>query len=135
MRNFIRAMRFAWPYRFRIGVSFVCALLAAVLWSLNFTAIYPILKIFTSGQNLQTWINASIETHRREHLDPLNQKMEELQKKKTILKEMAEDPNKNRHERQLAGEMSKVETELAAALTEFHRLHVAKRYIDAYCPT
>ena len=28
MRHFIRALRFAWPYRFRLAVSFLCALFA-----------------------------------------------------------------------------------------------------------
>ena len=133
MRNFIRALRFAYPYRLRIGVSIACALFAAVLWSLNFTAIYPILKIFTSGQNLQTWVNSSIDTC-QQRLDPLNAQMEDLQKKKAIVKDL-HDGHKDRHQRQLAGEMSKVEAELAATLAELHRLHVIKRYIDAYCPT
>jgi ATP-binding cassette subfamily B protein/subfamily B ATP-binding cassette protein MsbA len=61
MRNFIRALRFAGPYRFRLGISIVCALLAAALWSLNFTAIYPILKIFSSGDNLQSGVDKSID--------------------------------------------------------------------------
>lgn len=134
MRNFIRAMRFAWPYRFRIGISLGCALFAAMLWSLNFTAIYPILKIFTSGKNLQAWVNESIDTLQRDRLDPLNAKIDDLQKKKALLKDL-EDGNKNRHERQLAGEMHRVEADLAAALAELHRLHVLKRYLDAYCPT
>ena len=53
MKNFLRTLRFAWPYRRRLVISIGCALFAAALWSLNFTAIYPILKIFTTGQNLQ----------------------------------------------------------------------------------
>src|SRR5438477_468277 len=45
MKNFLRALRCAWPYRVRLGVSVVCAILAAIFWGLNFTAIYPVLKV------------------------------------------------------------------------------------------
>src|SRR5437763_73007 len=31
MKNFLRALRFAWPFRFRLGLSIVCALLAVAL--------------------------------------------------------------------------------------------------------
>ena len=51
----LRALRYCWPYRHRMVLSVVCALLAAVLWGLNFTAIYPVLKILGSDQNLQSW--------------------------------------------------------------------------------
>src|ERR1700730_8048661 len=60
MKNFLRAMRFAWPYRYRTIISVLCALLAAVFWGLNFTAIYPVLKIIGSGQTLQEWVDTSI---------------------------------------------------------------------------
>src|SRR5262245_38651475 len=41
MKNFARALRHAWPYRGRLLISVVCALMAAVLWGGNFTSIYP----------------------------------------------------------------------------------------------
>src|ERR1700716_2611934 len=57
MKNFLRALRFAWPYRGRLLLSCVAAILAAVFWSLNFTAIYPVLKILGSEKNLQQWVD------------------------------------------------------------------------------
>src|SRR5579884_1047744 len=60
MKNFLRALRCAWPYRVRLGVSVFCAVLAAVFWGLNFTAIYPVLKIIGSDKNLQQWCDTEI---------------------------------------------------------------------------
>src|SRR4051794_23633910 len=60
MKNFLRALRYIIPYRRRLILSIICALLAAVLWGLNFTAVYPFLKVLTTGQNLQTWIDDTI---------------------------------------------------------------------------
>ena len=61
MKNFLRAFRFAWAYRGRLFVSVACALFAAVFWGLNFTAIYPVLKILGSDKNLQEWIDSEIQ--------------------------------------------------------------------------
>src|SRR5947209_2601182 len=71
MKNFLRALRYVLPYRRRLLVSILCAGLAAILWGLNFTAVYPFLKLLTTEQNLHTWIDESIE--RQNHLvDKLN---------------------------------------------------------------
>ena len=72
MKNFVRALRFAWPYRGRLFFSILCALLAAALWSLTFTAIYPVQKILGSDKNLQEYINDSIQD--------TNKQVDELQK-------------------------------------------------------
>src|SRR5438477_7531306 len=61
MKTFLRALRCAWPYRNRLGLSIACALAAAVFWGLNFTAIYPVLKILGSDQNLQQWVDGEIK--------------------------------------------------------------------------
>ena len=60
MRNFIRSLRFSWAYRTRLILSIVCALFAAALWSLNFTAIYPVLKVLGSNRTLQEWVDERI---------------------------------------------------------------------------
>src|SRR4051794_40420679 len=57
MKNFARLVRFAWPYRLRFGLSLVCAVLVALLWSANISAVLPLLKIlFYESENCQKWI-------------------------------------------------------------------------------
>jgi ATP-binding cassette subfamily B protein/subfamily B ATP-binding cassette protein MsbA len=135
MKNFIRGLRFAWPYRFRLGVSFVCALLAAGLWSLNFTAIYPILKIFGSGQNLQSWVDTAIDKCQREQVDPARAKKDALDLELAEAKKEVNEQVRIRRERQLHGKIATIDGELKSAQDDLYRLHVAKRYIDLYCPT
>ncbi|GIW88797.1 MAG: ABC transporter ATP-binding protein [Isosphaeraceae bacterium] len=60
MKNFIRLVRFAWPYRLRFGLSLGCALMVAVLWFLNISAVYPLLQILFYHQNCQRWIGEQI---------------------------------------------------------------------------
>src|ERR1700730_6127766 len=76
MKNFLRAMRFAWPYRYRTIFSVVCAVMAAAFWGLNFTAIYPVLKIIGSQKNLQAWVNESIEKVKNDQIIPLQNQVE-----------------------------------------------------------
>jgi subfamily B ATP-binding cassette protein MsbA len=135
MKNFLRALRFAWPYRFRLGASILCALMAAALWSLNFTAIYPILKIFGTGQNLQAWANGAIEKCEKEELEPAKKKLEALNTELERIKKDHNEKNKITNERQLNGRIAKADGVLKAAQDYLYRLHVAKRYIDLYCPT
>ena len=61
MKNFLRALRHAWPYRKRLALSVLCALMAAVLWGLNFTSIYPVLKLLHTNQTPQEWVDERIK--------------------------------------------------------------------------
>jgi ABC-type multidrug transport system fused ATPase/permease subunit len=61
MKNFVRLVLFAWPYRVRFGLSLVCALLVAMLWSANISAVYPLLRIlFYESENCQKWVAEKI---------------------------------------------------------------------------
>lgn len=134
MRSFLRALRFAWPYRIRIGISIFCALLAAALWSLNFTAIYPILKIFGTGNNLQAWVDGAIDKCQKEQVEPLERRMADLKFELQKAKESANEADIPKLERRFAGKMNQVESDLASARDELNRYHIAKRFIDRYCP-
>jgi ATP-binding cassette subfamily B protein/subfamily B ATP-binding cassette protein MsbA len=59
MKNFLRALRCSWPYRWRLAASLICALFAAILWGLTFTCISPVLHILDKKQNLAEWARAS----------------------------------------------------------------------------
>ncbi len=135
IKNFLRALRFAWPYRYRLSISFACALLAAGLWSLNFTALWPILKIFGTGQNLQTWVDVSIEKCQKEQIDPNKKKIDELHEKSAKIERERVGEELDKFKRHTAREMAKVETDLKSAHDELYRYHIAKRFIDNYCPT
>ena len=56
MRNFLRVLRLSWAYRGRIIVSGIAALFVALFWSLNLSAVYPVLQILSKDQNLQEWV-------------------------------------------------------------------------------
>src|SRR5262249_38658585 len=133
MKNFLRALRCAWPYRIRLGVSVLCAVLAAVFWGLNFTAIYPVLKIIGSDKNPQQWIDGEItrvQTLTEPHKKPCRN-----------LGEMARkgdqrDPSTLReaHPRRNAEDLAGAESKLESARRELYRYQLAKKYIDLIFP-
>ena len=61
MKNFIRLLRFAWPYRWKFGLSLGCAVMVAILWFANIGAVYPLLQILFYHQNTQRWVAEQIE--------------------------------------------------------------------------
>ena len=54
MKNFLRGLRCTWPYRRRLILSVIFALLAAGLWGLNLSVIYPVLKLL-EDKDKKTW--------------------------------------------------------------------------------
>jgi subfamily B ATP-binding cassette protein MsbA len=150
MKNFLRALRYCWPYRYRLGLSIACALLAAVLWGLNFTAVYPVLKILGGEQNLQEWADGEIATVQKvingDPQDPDPKKKEGLQLRIDQLKHEDQDNEakqpgtdedrefKAHRRNSLASAMAKVEAELAPARTKLWRYSVLKQYIDRFVP-
>lgn len=130
MKNFLRALRFAWSYRSRAVLSVICALLAAVFWSMNFTAIYPVLKILGSDQNLQQWIAETIAKIQTQQIDPLELKLEGLEKKNLDLASRPHNPFNEQCKRDHARDTARIVTKLEAARYDLYRYRMAKKYID-----
>ena len=134
MKNFLRAMRFAWPYRYRTIFSVICAILAAAFWGLNFTAIYPVLKIIGSGHNLQQWVDGSIIAVDG-RIKPLLASVDELTKREAVIKDERNEHERVFQSRANANALAKAESKLESARVELSRLHIAKRYIYMLFPT
>ena len=54
MKNFVRLVRFAWPYRVRFGLSLGCAVMVALFCFTELGAVLPLLKILFNSENCQT---------------------------------------------------------------------------------
>lgn len=60
MKNFRRTLRLALQYRLTFVASIFCALMVAVLWGGNITAVYPIVEIALQRRSLHEWSNTRI---------------------------------------------------------------------------
>jgi ATP-binding cassette subfamily B protein/subfamily B ATP-binding cassette protein MsbA len=89
-------MWFSWPYRRRLFASIVCALVVALLWSVNLSAIFPILKLLKNNKNLQQWVDEEIADHQKLR----DQHAKEVVKINQWLKQLEELPNAPDREKQ-----------------------------------
>lgn len=135
MKHYLQALRFSWPYRGRITASIICALIAAVFWSLNFTAIYPVLKIIGGEQNLQSWANSSIQKV-EEQIKPLEKELADLSKRCAALKaEQEESKERDREERRASLILARLESKLESLRHQLYNYQLLKQYIDKFVPT
>lgn len=133
MKNFLRALRCAWPYRIRLGVSVFCAILAAVFWGLNFTAIYPVLKIISSGENLQQWVDREIGRLQGEIRD-LQTEAARKTRQGHELEKKPQNRFRDDMQRKVTSALVTIESRLESARTDLYRYQLGKKYIDKLFP-
>ncbi len=51
MRSFFRAVKYAWPYRYRILFSWFCAIMVASLYFASFSAVIPLVNFLLGGKS------------------------------------------------------------------------------------
>ncbi len=134
MKNFLRAVRASLPYRGRLALSLLCALIAAILWGLSFTAISPVLTILGKKQNLQCWA--------RTEINQINSKIEQLEKERKPVEDLARElknkppsPNNDKLSRELTSRMTKLERDLQSANRRLYLYQIAEWYAGRFLPT
>src|SRR5437879_263749 len=133
MKNFLRALRYAWPYRMRLGISVACATVAAVLWGLTFTSISPTLAILVKKQNLQEWARAEVAKNEKE-VDRLDALHVQLKKKVADLAQRPPDALQEKDFRDLTRDISRAESDLLSANRRMYLYLVAERFCGKYLP-
>jgi len=53
---------FLWPYRKRLAVSMICAMLVSVIWATNLSATFPAIKVLFGDEDLHTVVDKNIAT-------------------------------------------------------------------------
>jgi ATP-binding cassette subfamily B protein/subfamily B ATP-binding cassette protein MsbA len=133
MRNFLRVLKHSWPYRWRLAASVACALMVAALWSLNLSAIYPVLKILSTDKNLQQWVDAEIADQQRQLSDP-SRSEDRLDKLRDTQRELADKPGGETQLRKTTEEIAKIEGERASLNTWVYRYQWAKAKVIRHLP-
>src|SRR5262249_36594368 len=111
MKNYMRAMRHVWPYRRRLVISILSALAAAALWGLNFTSIYPALKLLHTGESLHQWVDDSIASTQKE-VDTWQARVDKLSDADKDLDRRPPSKFVDKQKRDLANELLRLEVKL-----------------------
>jgi ATP-binding cassette subfamily B protein/subfamily B ATP-binding cassette protein MsbA len=134
MKNYLRALRHAWPYRRRLAISVVCALLAAILWSLNLSSIYPLLKLLNTEQSLHQWVDEHI-TRGEDEVKFLQAEVARLQEIERELEKKDRNRFDEQRYRDVTSDLARRESKLETAHRSLWRYQVAKKWIYALLPT
>ena len=134
MKNFVRALRYCWPYHRRLIISIVCAVFAAAFWGLSFTAIYPVLTILDTNKNLQDWVDEQIaETNINLYGDP-DKKTEGLVAHKDrveaeykAIQDLPPGRFREQRYRDKSGELANVGSKLESGLSGAASLRIAEK--------
>ncbi len=64
MDSFPRVFPFAWPYRGKLLLSLVFALIVAAMWAINLSGTFLIVKVLLEGQSLRSYVSDQIDMSR-----------------------------------------------------------------------
>jgi ATP-binding cassette subfamily B protein/subfamily B ATP-binding cassette protein MsbA len=133
MKNFLRALRHAWPYRRRLLCSVLCAFFAAVLWGMNFTSIYPVLKLLHTGDSLHQWVDGRIAAHQKD-IAELQGRVDGLDVQAKDLEKLPSSKQVEKQKRDLTAELMRLEVKLRSSRAAVYWYQVARKYIVALLP-
>ena len=133
MKNFLRALRHAWPYRRRLVISAVAALIAAMLWGGNFTSIYPVLKLLHTGKSLHSWVDGCIAST-QEDVDDLQRRVDKLSDEQKTLEKRLQTKDALKRARDLSSELLGLENKLQPARSALYWYQVLRKYIVLLLP-
>ncbi|MCI0702973.1 MAG: ABC transporter ATP-binding protein/permease [Planctomycetia bacterium] len=136
MRNFRRSVWFSWPYRYRLVASLFCALVVAALWSINLSAIYPVLKLFQDDKNLQQWVDDEIEGHQKQATAP--ERIATRDKLHAALKQLEQQPDtpdREKQERGYSAQLAQVQSEISYHESWAYRYQWLRAKLIRHLPT
>ena len=133
MKNFLRGLRFAWPYRGRLIVSIICAVLAAALWGLNFTCIYPTLKLLHAETSLLAEVDILIAGIQRD-IDKVEVGLEGLQIKARELDRMVSNRYSEQMRRDATRDLVKQEGRLENLRRSLYHHRLVRKFVQDWLP-
>ncbi len=137
MRNFIRGLKQSWPYRSRLILSLLAAVCVSALWSLNLSAIFPVLKILSTDQNLQEWVDKEIGRYQAIANDPVRHaQVVDLRGKLAAYENQPDSLDRENHtRRKQSKELARLEDELADANSRIYWHQWLKDKVIRFLPT
>lgn len=134
MKNFLRALKLALPYRYRLILSVVFAMMAAALWGLNFSAVYPVLKVLGSNMNLQQWVEQRIDLVEQD-ISVKEKEIADLKKKQLEVEVWPAGSTKENELHRLTDRLDRAENLLSNSRSRQWRYQQLKHHVIRYLPT
>ena len=131
MKNFLRATKLAFRYRWTVLGILASSLIVAIFWGANLGTVYPIVEVVLKGRSLPAWVDESID-EAQHNIDQLGQDIAALTATRDALGQAAEVGRERRRiERELYGLRARLAAE-QRALASCQRL---RPWIHSYLPS
>ncbi len=131
----MRVLRLSWAYRARIVVSGVAALLVALFWSLNLSAVYPVLQILSADTNMQQWVAKEIAQNQAKAEDPERiRRIEDLRWQLHALEANPDAPDRDNTTRRVFRELAKLEGEQNEYSSKVYRYKLLESTVIRHLP-
>ena len=133
MRSFVRTLKYAWPYRWRLVSSVLCAVLVALLWGVSLALVYPVLQILSTNQNLQQWVDGEIGSGQKAVTEREGKLAAERKKLKEVEENLAAKDRDNVIRRS-NHDIAVIEGELNQYRTQVYRYQLLKSQVIRFLP-
>jgi ATP-binding cassette subfamily B protein/subfamily B ATP-binding cassette protein MsbA len=131
MKNFLRALRHALPYRRRFVLSVLCAVCAAMFWGGNFSSIYPVLTLLQTRQSPHQWVDERIEATQKK-IEEYESKIDEKTREKQAEERKPINLFVEQKIRDLSLDLSKWEAKLGPERKNLYWYQVLRKYITKF---
>ena len=125
--NFVRVVRMALRYKFTFAASVLTALMVAVFWGANISAVYPIVEVIFKNQSMQEWVDGKIAVSQT----TIATQADELADLREQLAAVEQDDARRLVVEQ---EIRNAEAHSAAADRTLRTCQTFKPYVDDYLP-
>jgi ATP-binding cassette subfamily B protein/subfamily B ATP-binding cassette protein MsbA len=134
MKNFLRGLRWTWPYRGRLLLSIFFALFAAVLWGANLSVIYPTLRLLGDEKSWPDQVEAEINRLQADY----RAKAAELDGYRAELRRVLATPpdgaERDKQERKLTGAIAHLDSRLSSLSRTIYLQQLLKWFIIRFLP-
>ncbi len=132
----MRVLRLSWAYRVRIVGSAIAALFVALFWSLNLSAVYPVLQILSADTNMQQWVAKQIDENQKKAEDPARiAKIEFYRKQLKDIEAHPDAPDRDNTTRRAFREMARLEGEQNEYSSKVYRYKLLQSTVISHLPT
>jgi ATP-binding cassette subfamily B protein/subfamily B ATP-binding cassette protein MsbA len=126
-------LRWTWPYRRRLVLSLLCALCAAILWGLNLTTIYPVLRVLEDGKGWPDQVQEEIDRLQREYKHE-SDKLDSLHQELRQVETWPDSRLRLSRERELAGSIARAESKASGLSRRIYWQQVLKTFLVRVMP-
>lgn len=130
MNSFTRILQYMWPHRGKIFLSAVFATFVAVLWSLNLSAAFPVVKVLMEQQSLGEYVEQELTEAEAE----TEKRTAQIAQYDRLLAELPETATPGSEEVELLRSRSRQQERLSSATRKSLLMNWLKRNVIPWLP-